>query len=450
MFSRALIIVITCSIIFSYAVLCPQAEGFYNFVSNGPYSALSSVRPYDFLGKDILSLLNFVPETFIYYSVRSDKYAISFSDSSIVFNGTWIFSSFDTLSFDSSFSFDISFDFMTENGEYYNCKSMELQVTTNDTVLYFVDSFDIYHIVYINGHYYDIHVYFNDAEVFEEGFFLFLISTFYCIDLPAFFDSMTYYPLSVTFSQYLNDFINISLISAYPINFTPSSENIYHFPISDVFVYHTFNDYNCYEIVPFSVLSYNEYTAVDSFTSSVYTYASYDFVLDLSSFSDVKNILFFVPLPTFDTSDVGYSEAAAFISPLTIESFSSVEQAFLNSVNNVSNKLDQTNGTLNNIFNSLTDVSPEMQQSIDHLETLILDEQEKIDDVITKMDKIDTDFGTQIGDFDDILNDNAGTLEDIGSTTYNSFINDVFGNWFFVSMFALFGAFAFFSRAVFG
>lgn len=119
-------------------------------------------------------------------------------------------------------------------------------------------------------------------------------------------------------------------------------------------------------------------------------------------------------------------------------------------LDNITSSLENTNSTLVSIENTLTNVSPEMQESIDNLENLVVTEQEKIDDVITEMDNIDTDFGTEIGDFDNILNENAGTLEDIGSTTYNSFINDVFGNWFFVSMFALFGAFAFFSRAVFG
>lgn len=117
---------------------------------------------------------------------------------------------------------------------------------------------------------------------------------------------------------------------------------------------------------------------------------------------------------------------------------------------NIYSAITETGATVTNIYNSLVDVSPEMQESINHLDTLLTDEKEKVDAVVDEMDKIDTDFHGHINDFDNILQENADSLSGMGSTTYNSFINDVFGHWFFVAMFALFGAFAFFSRAVFG
>lgn len=451
MLSRALITVITCSIIFSYAVLCPQAEGSYQFVSQGFYSVLDYEQTYDFLGKDIIPLLDFVPETYLYFNTRYYDYAYSYDSVAVTFNGKWVFSSFEPLSSIIPGTYNFSFVFGFLNSSYeYECTGVSYQVTGDNSVLYFIDNTGLYHPVYSNGVYENVYLYFDDTVISNSAIVAFIRSNFYCIDFPAAFNSMTYYPICANFSDYPTDFLNISFTLAFPVNTDPLYFNIYDFAIDDIYVFDSYLDFNSYRIVPYSVLSSGEYISTDSFSGLRYAYFSFDFVLDLSSFSDVENILAFFPLPTFDSEVVGYSDAAAFISPLTIESFSSVDQAFLNSINNVTNKLDQTNATLNNIQNTLTNVTPEMQQSLDSLETLMQDEAGKVEDVINGMDQIGTDFGTEIGDFDNILNENAGTLEDIGSTTYNSFINDVFGNWFFVSMFALFGAFAFFSRAVFG
>lgn len=450
MLSRALICVITCSIIFSYAVLCPQAEGSYTFFSNGPYSVSNIELAYDFLGKEIIPLLDFVPETYLYYNVRSSVYAISVGDSDFVLNGTWEFSSFDELSLFPVGVYDLSFDFtfIYDSGTY-SCTGFSYQVSDDITSLYFIDNLGNYHQVYNNGVYQPVYVYFNNTVVTDPDLFEFIRLNFYCTSLPAFDDALVSYPLTVSFSDFNSDFINISFSLAFPFNFNPSAENPYEF-VQEIFAYNSFYDSNSFFSVPHTLLSTHEYVGNDEFTGVSYTYYSFEYVLDLSSFSDVENLLTFVILPTFNTSVVGYYEAGAFISPLTIEFSTTLDEAVLNSINNVVNKLEETNATLKNIQNTLTNVTPEMQQSLDSLETLMHDEAGKVENVINGMEQIGTDFGTEIGDFDNILNENAGMLEDIGSTTYNSFINDVFGNWFFVSMFALFGAFAFFSRAVFG
>lgn len=190
---------------------------------------------------------------------------------------------------------------------------------------------------------------------------------------------------------------------------------------------------------------YDEFTAISCYRHSVILYAD-SLPDDLSVEPYYLLYGFYVPLYNQAGGDVGYDNA--------IVAFSEVEYTFdmdqEDIVVDINEVVSNINTTVTSIQNSLTNVTPEMQASIDRLESLRQDQKDKVDNVIDEMDKIDTDFGTQIGDFDDVLNDNAGTLEDIGSTSYNSFVNDVFGHWFFVSVFALFGAFAFFSRAVFG
>lgn len=221
------------------------------------------------------------------------------------------------------------------------------------------------------------------------------------------------------------------------------------YPSSFVEFYSSDGDYLSFD---HSLSFLSVHVLYDLYTGSPYHVYEYQIISDFSlALSSVDRISVAVPyFYTFPGRDVGYEAAVISVSDLSVEFLDDFDSSVLKSLSEISSSLENTNSSLVSIENTLTNVTPQMQESINHLETLIQDEQEKIDDVITEMDKINTDFGTQIGDFDDILKDNAGTLEDIGSTTYNSFINDVFGNWFFVSMFALFGAFAFFSRAVFG
>lgn len=342
-FSRALITVITCSIIFSYAVLCPQAGETILEVPlyvNTDYTTLpgfqsSNLPSTSFLG----DFLNW-PENNPSYSYYI--YDPTVSTNAEIFNADLWFKT----------------DSVFENLNTHNNIFVGIEIWYCATEQYFPDNYGIH--------------------------------SFY-------------------FESSNGDRIQIPLVVQYTTD--------------------TFNDdFTGQTVYRFQCMLYAD--NVDKVFSTSPYYLTYGF-----------NVPLYIA-----GSSIGYDTAVIAFANIYYE-YDVVEADVLS---DIYNQVYNINGTVIDIQNSLTNVTPQMQESINKLETLIQDEQEKIEDVITEMDKIDTDFGTQIGDFDDILNDNADTLENIGSTTYNSFINDVFGNWFFVSMFALFGAFAFFSRAVFG
>ena len=80
MLSRVLITVITCSIIFSYAVLCPQASTTFTPVitySPGDASIVTSPPSYDCLGSDNLMNLAFTPDFYLLYDCDRTSYSNS-------------------------------------------------------------------------------------------------------------------------------------------------------------------------------------------------------------------------------------------------------------------------------------------------------------------------------------------------------------------------------------
>lgn len=224
---------------------------------------------------------------------------------------------------------------------------------------------------------------------------------------------------------------------------------------------------------------------VDEFSGRTVRHCNYELVCNQDVAMELWGINVLLMLPTFvPGNSVGYTEAVVpmtyfHIDPLGLggglitppevsedvsddvsgggsgevsggDGGSNDSSATVEKLEEIYSAITETGATVANIYNSLVDVSPDMQESINHLDTLLTDEKENINEIVGEMENIDTDFNTQINDFNDVLNDNADSLSGMGSTTYSSFVNDVFGHWFFVTMFALFGAFAFFSRAVFG
>lgn len=389
LFSRSLVFCITCSIIFSYAVLCPQASTISTPIVLTPFidwsegeASISNFPPeYDCLGSDNLFNLAFTPDSYLLYDCNRNSYlgAPEFVEIDIGFYNSGFGAP--PLIEDNTFSFSFAY-----------C------ITYDDTI-----------------------------TIPENGVLTIAIMTEAMAWDPEFFEGA------------------------------------------------------------FVVEYYTE--TVDEFSGRTVRHCNYELVFNQDTPIDVYTIMVYLMVPTFyPGNSVGYTEAVVpltnfYFDPLgsggglitppeTSEpdvsddvsdgsgggsgeesgggSGSSDSAATIEKLENIYNAITETGATVTNIYNSLVDVSPEMQESINHLDTLLTGEKEKVDAVVDEMDKIDTDFGGHIHDFDNTLKDNADSLSGMGSTTYNSFVNDVFGHWFFVAMFALFGAFAFFSRAVFG
>lgn len=277
-------------------------------------------------------------------------------------------------------------------------------------------------------------------------------SLIYEYDPTAFSSSVKYFTFDSFFDPPCTSLTYLEFSFVFPLDRAPQSES--YDPVLPQQLFFYGSDFtggtDGQQVSCVYSISYD--TFVDDFTGvTLYVFNARCIVQGFFPDGLVGGINSYVEIPIYTAgADVSYDRALLVFSDVHVEGLFDNNAVLNNKLDNILNNIVSNGETLVSIQNTLTNVTPEMQVSINKLENLLQDEKEKIDDVITEMDKIDTDFGTQIGDFDDILNDNAGTLEDIGSTTYNSFINDVFGNWFFVSMFALFGAFAFFSRAVFG
>lgn len=383
LFSRSLVFCITCSIIFSYAVLCPQASTILMpFISwsEGEASIVTLPPSYDCLGSDNLFDLAFTPDFYLLYDCDRTSYS----------------GSPEFVNIDLSYS--------------------------NDPL--------------------------NPSPFIVDNTFSFSFA--YCIT----------YDDTITIPE--NGVLTIELWTEEDAWDPEIAEGVY------VVEYYT--------------------ETVDEFSGRTVRHCNYELVYNQEDPIDVIVLNVFLMVPTFNPGNsVGYTEAIVpmtnfYIDPLGLGgglvtppefsepevsddvsgggggsgeesgggSGSSDSAVTIEKLENIYNAITETGATVTNIYNSLVDVSPEMQESINHLESLLTDEKEKVDAVVDEMDKIDTDFHGHINDFDNVLQENADSLSGMGSTTYNSFVNDVFGHWFFVAIFALFGAFAFFSRAVFG
>lgn len=379
LFSRSFVFCITCSIIFSYAVLCPQASTtlYFDIMWSEADAYLSFDPPeYDCLGSDNLSNLAFTPDIYLFYNCDRSHY---------------------------------------ENNPNY----LETQIA------YTVDDW-------------------NPEPILVDS--TFSLSFAYCIT----YDDTITIPESglsrVELWTQADTWSPLSVQGAYVVE--------YYTETVDEFTGRTVRHCN-YELV------YNQENAIDLW--AVYLYLNLPAFYPGNSVGYTESV---VPMTTIHIDPLG--SGGGLITPPEVSddesgdsgggsgeesgggSGSSDSAATIEKLENIYSAITETGATVTNIYNSLVDVSPEMQESINHLDTLLTDEKEKVDAVVDEMDKIDTDFGGHINDFDNTLKDNADSLSGMGSTTYNSFVNDVFGHWFFVAMFALFGAFAFFSRAVFG
>lgn len=129
---------------------------------------------------------------------------------------------------------------------------------------------------------------------------------------------------------------------------------------------------------------------------------------------------------------------------------SSTEERIISKLDDIYSKIVSTNSTIVSINSALTNVTPELQVQLDKLQELVNEDTDRAGELEDEMSKIDPDMRDDVSNMANTLTSAADELGAMGETTYNSFVNDVFGHWFFVAVFSCFGALAFFSRAVFG
>lgn len=113
--------------------------------------------------------------------------------------------------------------------------------------------------------------------------------------------------------------------------------------------------------------------------------------------------------------------------------------------------LESLNESTTAIYNSLTNMTPEMESKLDEFDSVVTDTGDKAGAAENELSDQDPDFKDDNVSISDELKDTADQIGDIvESSGYTQWLNDVFGHWFFVAVFSVLGGLAFFGRAVFG
>lgn len=113
--------------------------------------------------------------------------------------------------------------------------------------------------------------------------------------------------------------------------------------------------------------------------------------------------------------------------------------------------LDSINENTTAIYNSLTNMTPEMESKLDEFDSIVTDTGDKAGQAEDELSNQDPDFKDDNVSIADELKDTADQMgEIVEDSGYTQWLNDVFGHWFFVAVFSVLGGLAFFGRAVFG
>lgn len=113
--------------------------------------------------------------------------------------------------------------------------------------------------------------------------------------------------------------------------------------------------------------------------------------------------------------------------------------------------LESLNESTTAIYNSLTNMTPEMESKLDEFDSIVTDTGDKAGAAEDELSDQDPDFKDDNVSIADDLKDTAEQMgEIVEDSGYTQWLNDVFGHWFFVAVFSVLGGLAFFGRAVFG
>lgn len=113
--------------------------------------------------------------------------------------------------------------------------------------------------------------------------------------------------------------------------------------------------------------------------------------------------------------------------------------------------LESLNESTTAIYNSLTNMTPEMESKLDEFDSVVTDTGDKAGQAEDELSDQDPDFKDDNVSISDELKDTADQMgEIVEDSGYTQWLNDVFGHWFFVAVFSVLGGLAFFGRAVFG